>query len=54
MLPGIKRGLFTNEAGMVSAPNAAATATVSHPAKQGFIQAFGVSVDTLLICPLRP
>jgi len=50
MLHGIKRGLFTNEAGMGSAPNAAATATVSHPAKQGFIQALGVFVDTLLIC----
>jgi AGCS family alanine or glycine:cation symporter len=50
MLQGIKRGLFTNEAGMGSAPNAAATATVSHPAKQGFIQALGVFVDTLLIC----
>ncbi|MFC7443187.1 alanine/glycine:cation symporter family protein [Laceyella putida] len=50
MLQGIKRGLFTNEAGMGSAPNAAATADVSHPAKQGFIQALGVFVDTLLIC----
>ncbi|HWO95202.1 MAG TPA: alanine/glycine:cation symporter family protein [Bacillus sp. (in: firmicutes)] len=47
---GIKRGLFSNEAGMGSAPNAAATATVSHPVKQGLIQSLGVFVDTLLIC----
>lgn len=47
---GIKRGLFSNEAGMGSAPNAAATADVSHPAKQGLIQAFGVFFDTILVC----
>ncbi|WP_269410617.1 alanine/glycine:cation symporter family protein [Lentibacillus daqui] len=47
---GIKRGLFSNEAGMGSAPNAAATAEVSHPAKQGLIQALGVFFDTILIC----
>lgn len=47
---GIKRGLFSNEAGMGSAPNAAATAHVTHPAKQGFIQALGVFTDTLVIC----
>ncbi|MDQ0247208.1 amino acid carrier protein [Bacillus fengqiuensis] len=47
---GIKRGLFSNEAGMGSAPNAAATATVTHPVKQGLIQSLGVFVDTLLIC----
>jgi alanine or glycine:cation symporter, AGCS family len=47
---GIKRGLFSNEAGMGSAPNAAATADVTHPVKQGFIQTLGVFVDTLLIC----
>ncbi len=47
---GIKRGLFSNEAGMGSAPNAAATAEVTHPAKQGFIQALGVFFDTILIC----
>ncbi|MEC2076680.1 alanine/glycine:cation symporter family protein [Metabacillus fastidiosus] len=47
---GIKRGLFSNEAGMGSAPNAAATATVSHPAKQGFVQALGVFFDTIIIC----
>lgn len=50
MMQGIKRGLFSNEAGMGSAPNAAATADVSHPVKQGFIQSLGVFVDTLLIC----
>jgi alanine or glycine:cation symporter, AGCS family len=50
MMQGIKRGLFSNEAGMGSAPNAAATATVSHPVKQGMIQALGVFVDTLIIC----
>lgn len=47
---GVKRGLFSNEAGMGSAPNAAATASVSHPVKQGLIQAFGVFVDTIIIC----
>ncbi|OFI06728.1 amino-acid carrier protein AlsT [Clostridium acetireducens DSM 10703] len=50
MLMGIKRGLFSNEAGMGSAPNAAATADVTHPVKQGFIQALGVFTDTILIC----
>ena len=50
ILTGIKRGLFSNEAGMGSAPNAAATATVSHPAKQGLIQTLGVFTDTLIIC----
>ncbi|MBU5316637.1 alanine:cation symporter family protein [Clostridium bornimense] len=47
---GIKRGLFSNEAGMGSAPNAAATAEVSHPVKQGLIQTLGVFTDTILIC----
>lgn len=47
---GIRRGLFSNEAGMGSAPNAAATATVSHPVKQGLIQSLGVFTDTLVIC----
>ena len=47
---GIKRGLFSNEAGMGSAPNAAASASVSHPVKQGLIQTLGVFVDTLIIC----
>ena len=47
---GIKRGLYSNEAGMGSAPNAAATADVSHPAKQGLVQMLSVFIDTLLIC----
>ena len=47
---GIKRGLFSNEAGMGSAPNAAATADVSHPCKQGLVQTLSVYIDTLLIC----
>lgn len=47
---GIKRGLFSNEAGMGSTPNAAATAEVRHPAAQGLVQAFGVVIDTLIIC----
>ena len=47
---GIKRGLFSNEAGEGSAPNVAATAHVSHPVKQGLIQALGVFTDTLLVC----
>ncbi|MDW4526810.1 alanine/glycine:cation symporter family protein [Rossellomorea marisflavi] len=47
---GIKRGLFSNEAGMGSAPNAAASAGVTHPAKQGLIQTLGVFTDTLIIC----
>lgn len=50
LMQGIKRGLFSNEAGMGSAPNAAATATVSHPVKQGLIQTLAVFTDTLLIC----
>lgn len=50
LMMGIKRGLFSNEAGMGSAPNAAATAEVTHPVKQGFIQTLGVFTDTLLIC----
>jgi alanine or glycine:cation symporter, AGCS family len=49
LLNGVKRGLFSNEAGMGSAPNAAATATTSHPANQGLIQALGVFVDTVLV-----
>lgn len=50
MREGIKRGLFSNEAGEGSAPNVAATASVSHPVKQGLIQALGVFTDTLIIC----
>lgn len=47
---GMKRGLFSNEAGEGSAPNVAATAAVSHPVKQGLIQSLGVFTDTILIC----
>lgn len=50
MMQGIKRGLFSNEAGEGSAPNAAATADVSHPVKQGLLQMLGVFTDTLVIC----
>ena len=50
IMNGIKRGLYSNEAGMGSAPNAAATADVSHPAKQGLVQMLSVFIDTLLIC----
>ena len=50
LMMGIKRGLFSNEAGEGSAPNVAATASVSHPVKQGLIQAFAVFTDTILIC----
>ncbi len=50
IIQGIKRGLFSNEAGMGSAPNAAASATTSHPVKQGLIQSFGVYIDTLVVC----
>ncbi len=47
---GIKRGLFSNEAGVGSAPNASATAEVSHPAKQGLVQVLSVFIDTMLVC----
>jgi AGCS family alanine or glycine:cation symporter len=47
---GIKRGIYSNEAGQGTAPHAAAAAEVSHPAKQGLVQAFSVYVDTLFIC----
>ncbi len=47
---GAKRGLFSNEAGQGSAPNAAATADVDHPAVQGYVQSLGVFVDTIIIC----
>lgn len=50
IINGIKRGLFSNEAGQGSVPNAAAAATCSHPAKQGLVQALGVYVDTWLVC----
>ena len=50
MMNGIKRGLFSNEAGEGSAPNIAASADVTHPVKQGLVQALGVFTDTLLVC----
>ena len=50
LMNGVKRGLFSNEAGSGSAPCAAAAADVSHPAKAGLIQSFGVFIDTLVIC----
>lgn len=52
LLNGVKRGLFSNEAGMGSAPNIAAVATPDphHPSSQGFVQALGVFIDTILIC----
>lgn len=50
IMQGFKRGLFSNEAGLGSAPNAAATASVTHPVKQGLIQTLGVFVDTMLVC----
>lgn len=50
IMQGIKRGLYSNEAGMGSAPNAAAAADVSHPVKQGLVQMLSVFIDTLLIC----
>ena len=46
----MRRGLFSNEAGMGSVPNAAATASVSHPVKQGLVQSLGVYFDTLIVC----
>lgn len=50
LMTGIKRSLFSNEAGMGSVPNAAATADASHPVKQGLVQALGVFVDTMFVC----
>lgn len=50
MVYGIKRGLYSNEAGIGSAPNAAAAADVSHPVKQGLVQMLSVFIDTLLVC----
>ena len=50
IMQGVRRGLFSNEAGEGSAPNAAATATISHPVKQGLLQSLGVFTDTLIIC----
>ena len=50
VMHGIKRGLFSNEAGVGSAPNAAASASVSHPVKQGLVQMLSVFIDTIVIC----
>lgn len=50
LMQGIKRGLYSNEAGVGSAPNASATADVSHPVKQGLVQMLSVFIDTLLVC----
>ena len=50
LMMGFKRGLYSNEAGIGSAPNAAASADVSHPAKQGLVQMLSVFIDTLLLC----
>ncbi|WP_152352532.1 alanine/glycine:cation symporter family protein [Brachybacterium subflavum] len=47
---GVKRGIYSNEAGQGTGPHAAAAAEVSHPAKQGFVQAFAVYIDTLFVC----
>jgi AGCS family alanine or glycine:cation symporter len=47
---GVKRGIYSNEAGQGTAPHAAAAAAVTHPAKQGLVQAFSIYVDTLLVC----
>ena len=50
VMQGIKRGLYSNEAGIGSAPNAAAAADVSHPVKQGLVQMLSVFIDTILVC----
>lgn len=50
IIQGVRRGMFSNEAGLGSAPNAAASASVTHPAKQGLVQTLGVYLDTLVIC----
>lgn len=50
IMQGVRRGLFSNEAGLGSAPNAAATAHISHPVKQGLVQSLGVMIDTLVTC----
>ncbi|MBB4935093.1 AGCS family alanine or glycine:cation symporter [Lipingzhangella halophila] len=52
IVQGVRRGMFSNEAGLGSAPNAGATASVTHPAKQGLVQTLGVFVDTLIICSI--
>lgn len=50
LVNGARRGLFSNEAGLGTTPHAAGSATVAHPAQQGFIQAFGVFIDTIIVC----
>lgn len=50
VMTGIKRGLFSNEAGMGAVPNAAAAADATHPVKQGLVQALGVYFDTMVVC----
>jgi AGCS family alanine or glycine:cation symporter len=52
IIQGVRRGMFSNEAGLGSAPNAAATASVSHPVKQGLVQTLGVYFDTLVVCSI--
>ncbi|WP_017607300.1 alanine/glycine:cation symporter family protein [Nocardiopsis xinjiangensis] len=52
VIQGVRRGMFSNEAGLGSAPNAAASASVTHPAKQGLVQTLGVYLDTLVICSI--
>lgn len=52
VLTGVKRGMFSNEAGLGSAPNAGATAAVTHPVKQGLVQTLGVYFDTFLVCSI--
>ena len=52
IMTGVKRGMFSNEAGLGSAPNAGATAAVTHPVKQGLVQTLGVYFDTLLVCSI--
>lgn len=52
VLTGVQRGMFSNEAGLGSAPNAGATAAVTHPVKQGFVQSLGVYFDTLIVCSI--
>ncbi len=51
-MTGVKRGMFSNEAGMGSVPNASATAAVTHPVKQGLVQTLGVYFDTWLVCSI--
>ena len=51
-MTGVKRGMFSNEAGLGSAPNAGASAAVTHPVKQGLVQTLGVYFDTFLVCSI--